>query len=214
MKRLALLLCLAALIVPSAFAAGVCTSNQDVLVPGFYCTLGPLLFQNFAASLVSPLPDGVVWSPDIFIGAGVPGNLTGYSGFDANLYFQTNFNEHPDMFRDVSFVFQVVGLVTGVDGWLGGTGSRNYVENICVDQACNGPADPITWFLLTPTNRTASIQIAPTQNVWINKDITVSAGSLMSEFSQSFYTVPEPLTLVLVGSGLLGLGLLRRRIRS
>jgi hypothetical protein len=52
--------------------------------------------------------------------------------------------------------------------------------------------------------------------VYIFKDINEDGG-LLSEFSQGFNPstgVPEPVTTVLLGSGLLALGLLYRRARK
>ena len=71
----------------------------------------------------------------------------------------------------------------------------------------------------------------PPQNVYIFKDIGVSpsapstSGGAIASFTQSFYggrrrwsgsgsEVPEPMTLMLLGSGLVAVGLMRHRTRT
>lgn len=215
MKPVIFLLCLAMLVVPSAFATGLCTDNigEDVLVPGFYCTLGPLLFQNFSASA-----GGLGYTPHVWIGSGVTGNLTGYSDLHANIYFNNNFNDNVTIARDISFNFDVVGFVNGVDAWTGGLGNTTFTERVA-DGADNTLATIILYTFAHPPalpadHTSQTVMIPLTRNISVDKDINISAFAGTSHFSQSFYTIPEPLTLVLVGSGLLGLGLLRRRLRG
>jgi hypothetical protein len=206
MKRAMLLLGLMLVAVPLAFGVPLCTDvlGTNVLADDFTCTLGGLTFQNFSAS---------VGDAAITLNAGFGSHETGYSNGVVNLYFNTNFDNYLLPF-DVTFVYEVVGTVTGVDGWLGGEGNRNIHERVCLTDDCSDPGDPLGTLVLDETHVTGAISVAPPEDFWVNKDISMAVGSGLSEFAQSYDTVPEPLAMSLVGSGLLALGLLRRRRRS
>lgn len=207
MKRLLLLICLVVMAGTSAFGAGLCTDytspGTNVLTPGFSCSLGPLTFSGFSASA-----GGMPVTPVIALGT-----LTGLTGTVAVLDFDTNFDTNTLVSRDISFTFEVTGPVNEIDGWLGGSGNRNIFENVCASANCDVPGDPFVFLYLSQAQTTGSVPFDLSRNVWISKDISVSAGAGLSDFSQSFHTLPEPLAMVLVGSGLLGLGALRRRLR-
>ena len=212
MKRSVVLICLVVMAVASAFGAGLCTDaaniGANVLTPGFSCSLGPLYFSNFTAT-----QSGLGEAPIIWLGTGVSGNLTGFSANVANLYFNTNFNDTVSTLRIIGFSFQVSGPVDMVDGWLGGSGNRSISEWVCLQQGCS-EQDAIAALNLTQANTTGSTGFELVNGIWVSKTMTVNVGAGLSHFSQSFHTIPEPLAMVLVGSGLLGLGLLRRRLRS
>jgi hypothetical protein len=208
--------------VTTAFATPGCMDPTilgvtNTLTPGFSCTLGPLLFSNFQAS-PSGFPAPPEWTPYIGISAGFDGHMTGRVGDVVNLFFQTDFNYNTTAFRDVSFTFEVSGApLKGIDMWIGGSGTRNVDEVVYQNSNLTGPLAELYVDQDTPS---ASIRIVPNtpKTVYIFKDISLEgrpgARSTMSEFSQSFDTVPEPLAMLLVGSGLLGLALLRRHRRS
>jgi hypothetical protein len=53
---------------------------------------------------------------------------------------------------------------------------------------------------------------SPVSTVYISKDIQLQGGSTLSDFVNSA-EIPEPFTYILMGSGLLALGLIGRRVR-
>jgi hypothetical protein len=212
MKQLGLLICLT-VAVTSVFGAGLCTDSANiganVLTPGFSCQLGPLYFSNFTATA-----SGLSGAPIIWLGSGVSGNETGFSNGVANLYFNTNFNVPATTLRTISFTFEVTGPVNAIDAWLGGSGNRTLTEYACDTVDCDASSAFAT-LTLTPTNTTGSTDLGTTTTtLWVTKEMVIQPGAGLSHFSQSFHAIPEPLAMVLVGSGLLGLGLLRKRLRG
>jgi hypothetical protein len=184
----------------------------------FTYTCGGLTFSNFQV---------------IDAGATLPitVNLVGATHDDETGMVVLNFN--PNMFagiglvQDINFYFQVDGGINGIDLAVGGTNSS------ITERACSTPID-----VFAGNNCTGGLanQLAALTNfsgnspivsmfangmqrspVYIFKDIMVSGrntqgGAELTSFSQSFHTaVPEPLTSGLMGLGLLGLGLMRKR---
>lgn len=219
-KIIALLFVLA--LATTAFGATLCTDPSIVGVavvttPGFTCSLGSLTFSNFTASAFGlGIPAIIGLAPGPVDG----GIMTGVSGDWASLVFNTNFNSAPYAFRDITFSYQVTGPVGAISGWMGGFGTRSIVESICTDSSClNHVADLLTivdvphGFNIVADS--AALSPGGLATYYVQKDISLY-GSLtsrvtMSEFAQGFQIVPEPATFVLIGTGLLGLGLMRRR---
>jgi len=213
MKRFVLLIVLVVAFGAVASAIDVCGTNpgQNVLVGNYSCTLGGLTFDNF-----SVVPN---WTPPPPLVVNIMGtsNVTNSVVY---LNFNPNMVTPPDP-MDMWFMFRVVGGVNQVDLQVGGTGA-SIDETIC-DSAgldpnggCLGTelanlslssGQPRQWVYLFQDH-------SYTSPIWVFKDIYVTGTSgHLTQFSESFH-VPEPLTLTLIGSGLLGFGLLRRRLKK
>lgn len=78
------------------------------------------------------------------------------------------------------------------------------VSGICPGSSVLGTLD------LIGTGRTTLVLNSPVSQLWFVKDVFAAQGTSFSILQQRF-TVPEPMSFLLIGSGLLGLGILRRR---
>lgn len=188
----------------STAVAATCAVNTEVLTAGFSCTLGGLTFSNFSSNTTNPL--------GIDIGAVDPGNPVGIS-FNPNLPYGA-----PPV-TDTYLQFKVTGGITGVSLSINGVAGSGVNENVCAVQqslvamnlgTCSAGNILAATFSATPGNPNGAT-FALAQTAWIFKDIQGGVG-LLSEVNQGYAsTVPEPMTLSMMGVGLLGLGVISRR---
>lgn len=165
------------------------------------CTVSgsDLTFSNFSYDLTNGSFTTV--SPTVNLVSATPA---------VTVVFNPNLNSNSDL----ELEFEVTGGIDGVT--LGFNGSTGFVnEVLCTVFTATGvcpQGDQIgTTLSVTPTNQNASLTLNGSySDVWVFKDINVGSGGGLSEVSQS-YIVPEPMTLSLMGAGLLGVGLIRRR---
>ena len=107
----------------------------------------------------------------------------------------------------------VIDLVQTVDQiFAGATGVNNHVAASDVESGGVLP-NPLHMIATTAGGETAQSNMYSLQTITSLSTITVPSGRTLSNYEQVFYStyVPEPVTFLLIGSGLIGLAFLRRR---
>lgn len=191
--------------------AGPTNVMTSVLMTATGCDAGGLNFSLFNVS-ASPATMTVLL-------AGVNTSTPG----EVDLQFQIGgFNfSLPTSAPDLRLSYKVTGLTTGVDNTFGGSAGTSILETVCDSAGINGGVcvhTPLGTILNGAGGHGSVTFLTPQTEIWIIKDITIQSnytGSsvLVSDFTNSHETstVPEPMTLSMMGAGLLGLSLISRR---
>ncbi len=182
-----------------AGAAPLCTGliGNNVLSGGFECSAGTLTFSNFSAVGTSNIQLMQVQETPSVV----------YLTFNPNLIGPT----------DIYFYMTVTGgAIDGVDLINGGSSGTSIFERVCSSPIGIGNVCPqgtqIAEMTVSGGNSDEVMFQGSYQTIYIYKDILVPGGAHLSSFTQSFH-IPEPMTFVLIGTGLLGLGLFGKRLR-
>jgi len=192
-------------------AAGGCT------VPG-----SSLLFDNFIVSATSGFTSVTVGI------SGPPALGTGVFGPDVDLAFQIGALEGPGVpdLGDIELAYTVTGGIIGLDLAVQASpvipgGSLTVTEYACTAAFVGGVCSGTTLANLyvtssgLPATNSEFFTTAYTGEVYILKDLSYDGATTSSLInSQIISAVPETATFSMMGAGLLGLGLVRRRTRK
>jgi hypothetical protein len=152
-----------------------------------------------------------------------------------NLVFNPNLSA-PTGAQDIHFYYQVAGPVNGAGLAVGGV-NATIIERVCSTPIPNsGPAANTCSDGSTPVANFVGYSMPPGPNAvkqaisgggtsfWVYKDVGVGANQLthggggLTSFTQSWENggghIPEPASMLLIGSGIIALGMLRRRLRK
>jgi len=206
----------------SAFATsttcptGLGTSLNNYLAPGFSCTTNLLTFSNWSYTDLNV--------PAVNVSV-VPQTVNGDEGFQFQSGWNVNnTNGGPEITEDSLIQFTATGpgitnLELFFNGSITGTGSANVTEQYCLNGSLTNCPQALGQISVTnpPPGFSDQVFFAPVRSVSVSKDILVDTGTgpgsaMISQVTNNFSS-PEPLSFVLLGSGLLGLGLLRKRIK-
>lgn len=227
MNRLSMLVLASALLTASAFASSTtCPSGALTLylVPNFSCASGNLVFSEFSY-IGTGDPSGMAIPAS---GVNVsPITVTGDEGFQFTSGWSIGTQSGGmSSFQESLFQYEVTDLdgITGVqlsfNGAATGTGGTNVTETFCLNQVTllGCPGNEIGQASVTnpPLQFTGSAVFSAATQIAISKDISVTSG-VNGTASISLVTdqYPQPVTeaapFALLGSGLVGLALVRKR---
>ncbi len=220
---------------PTACPTGTASIYTSTVNSAGGCTEDGLLFSQFnymptSTGTAIALPASAVGISPLLNSAGdglgfqIVGGFAATSGGESDAIFQYEVSA-------LNSSTSLTGISLGFNGTATGTGIANVSENYCAGgtsvppTTCGGNLQNIRVQSTQGVNSlTASGNLGGVQSVTVSKDIQVNAGTngtaTISSVTNQFQTgaggsgssTPEPASLFLIGSGLLGLGAIRKRV--
>ena len=193
----------------------ISTGGDSPVTSGTVIMCGGLTFDNF--QVLHPT-GGAAGTVDILS-----------AGLDAAGEIDLTFNPNLGPSQDEQLLFAVWGGITQIDMSVAGNlasiterACANAIPtmgdfaDLCTNAAGTAVAAPLAQISVDSNESAVSGTFTGTSPVYIFKDIqTEDPNGQLTEFTQTFQpSVPEPVSTVLLGSGLLALGLLRRKSRK
>ena len=193
----------------------ISTGGDSPVTSGTVIMCGGLTFDNFQVLHPTGGSAGMV---DILS-----------AGLDAAGEIDLTFNPNLGPSQDEQLLFAVWGGITQIDMSVAGNlasvterACANAIPtmgdfaDLCTNAAGTAVVAPLAQISVDSNESAVSGTFTGTSPVYIFKDIqTEDPNGQLTEFTQTFQpSVPEPVSTVLLGSGLLALGLLRRKSRK
>ena len=231
MKTLLAFVAAVMVVVPSAMASSTTcptTTYDQYLVSNFTCVSGNVMFSSFGYSGTGSPSGMVIPASGIAV---TPQTMTLNEGFQFSSGWLVGTQPNgSSSFQDslISFTVSTVNGATTLDdltlffnGNFTGTGLSGVAEQYCLGGTLQNCAQGHSGQIKVtnpPPGFNSAVFFQPTTTISVSKDINVTSGSagtasisqVINTFSQ-ISQVPEPLSCLLMGSGLLGLGLCRKR---